>query len=71
MNGRKNNQKWNMSCYSLICGSKKHNKESFYIKHHGINNLQGWVMPKKLPVGGFWLVEETSQFSKDFMKKLK
>ena len=28
-------------------------------------------MPKKLPVGGFWLVEETSQFSKRFHEKAK
>ena len=50
---------------------QKHNKESSYIKHQDINNLYGWIIPKKLPVGGFRLVEETSQFIKYFMKKLK
>ena len=32
------------------------------------NNLYGWTKSQKLPVNGFELVEELSQFNEDFIK---
>ena len=32
-----------------------------------VNNLYGWTMSQKLPVGSFKWVEETSQFNEDFI----
>ena len=32
------------------------------------NNLYGWAMPQKLPVGGFRWEEDLSQFNKDFIR---
>ena len=34
-----------------------------------VNNLYGWTMSQKLPIDGFKWVEETSQFSNDFIEK--
>ena len=34
----------------------------------GLNNLYGWVMSQKLPLGGFKWVEETSHFNEHFIK---
>ena len=42
------------------------NKEILYLYYWDGNNLYGWTMSKKLPLGGFKYVEKTSQFSKDF-----
>ena len=32
-----------------------------------VNNLYGWTMSQKLPVGSFKWVEETYQFNEDFI----
>ena len=42
------------------------NTESSYLKDWYVNNLYGWTMPQKLPLGGFKWVENSSQFSKHF-----
>ena len=36
----------------------------------GVNNLNGCAMLQKLQVNNFEWIEETSQFNKDFIKKL-
>ena len=46
------------------------NKKSSYLKYWDAKNLYGWTMSKKLPVNDFKWVEETSQFNKDFIKKI-
>ena len=43
------------------------NKESSFLIYDA-NNLYGWSMCKKLPVGGFKWVDELSIFSEDFIK---
>ena len=45
-------------------------KESSYIQYWDVNNLHGWAMLQKLPVDNFAQKKDTSQFNKDFMKKL-
>ena len=42
------------------------NTESSYLKDWNVNNLYGWTMPQKLPLGGFKWVENSSQVSKHF-----
>ena len=37
-------------------------------KYWDVNNLHGWTMLQKLPVDCFKWVEETSQFSKDYIE---
>ena len=44
------------------------NKESSYLNYWDVNNLHGWAMSQKLPVGRFQWVENTSHFSKDFIE---
>ena len=44
------------------------NKESSYLEYWDVNNLYGWAMSLVLLLGGFKWVEETSHFSKDFIK---
>ena len=44
------------------------NKESSYFNCWNINNTYGWPMSQSLPIGSFTLVQNTSQFSKDFIK---
>ena len=44
------------------------NKEFLYFDCWDVNNLHGWAMSQKLPLGGFKWVEYTSQFNKDFIK---
>ena len=46
----------------------KKNKESLYVKYWDVNTINGWKMSQKLPVNAFKLVENTSQFIKDFME---
>ena len=48
----------------------KNNCESSYLKYWNLNNFYGWKMSQKLHLGGFKLVEETSQFKKDFIKNI-
>ena len=40
-----------------------------YAKDLDDNNLSGWGMSQKLPVGGFKWKKNTSKFTKEFMKK--
>ena len=44
------------------------NKESLYRTHWDVNHLYGQAMSQNLTVDGFELVENTSQFSKDFIQ---
>ena len=44
------------------------NKESLYRTHWDVNHLYGQAMSQNLTVDGFELVENTSQFSKDFIE---
>ena len=37
------------------------NKESSYLKHWDTNNLHGWAISQKLPIGSFKWDENTSQ----------
>ena len=46
----------------------KKKKESSYLKYWDINNLYGWAMSLKLPLGNFKWVEEIYQFNNDFIK---
>ena len=52
-----------MQCNSSICKS-----ESSYLKCWNINNLYGWAMLQKFSVNKFEWIEETSQFTEDFIK---
>ena len=46
------------------------NSESSYIEYlDAICNLYGWAMSQTLPVNGFILVEDLSQFNEDFIRK--
>ena len=46
------------------------NKESSYLEYSDANNLYGWAMPKKLPVGNFKWIEKdnASKFDENFLK---
>ena len=44
------------------------NKESSYLKCQDVNNLYGWAMAQKIPLGGFKWVKETCTFNEDFIK---
>ena len=44
------------------------NKESSYFQYLDANNLYGWAMSKKLPVGDFKCVDNLSIFTEDFIK---
>ena len=46
------------------------NKESSYLSYCDLNNLYGWAMSRKLPINNFQWIKETTQFNKDFIKKL-
>ena len=43
-------------------------KESSFLIYVDTNNLYGWTMTKKLPVGGRKWVDDLSMFTKDFTK---
>ena len=43
-------------------------KQSSYLKYWDVNNLYGWAMSQKLPLGNLKSVGETSEFNKDFIK---
>ena len=45
------------------------NKESSYIQYLDANNLYGWVMSQKLPVGGFEWEEDILIINKKLKKK--
>ena len=45
------------------------NKESSYIQHWEVNNLNGWEMTQKLPVNNSEWIKDTFQFNEDFIKK--
>ena len=38
------------------------------LKYWDVNNLHGWTISQKLPLGGFKWVEETSQSNENFKK---
>ena len=44
------------------------NKESSFLIYDDANNLYGWAMCKKLPVGDFKWVDDLSIFTEDFIK---
>ena len=44
------------------------NKESSFLIYDDANNLYGWSMCKKLPVGDFKWVDDLSMFIEDFIK---
>ena len=44
------------------------NKESSFLIYDDANNLYGWSMCKKLPVGSFKWVDDLSIFTEDFIK---
>ena len=44
------------------------NKESSFLIYDDANNLYGWSMCKKLPVGDFKWVDDLSMFTEDFIK---
>ena len=44
------------------------NKESSYIQYLDANNLHGWEMSQKLPVGGFKWKKNILKFNEDFIK---
>ena len=44
------------------------NIESSYLKYWDVNNLYGWTMSQKFPLGNFKWVGEASEFNKDFIK---
>ena len=44
------------------------NKEYLHHNYRNVNNLFGWVMSQKLPVGSFKWLQNTSQFNKKFVK---
>ena len=44
------------------------NKESSFLIYDDVNNLYGWSMCKKLPVGDFKWVDDLSMFTEDFIK---
>ena len=43
-------------------------KKSTYLMYVDANNLYGYAMCKKLPIGNFKWVEDLSIFTKDFIK---
>ena len=43
-------------------------KENSYLMHVDANNLYGYAMCKKLPIGDFKWIEDTSIFTEDFIK---
>ena len=44
------------------------NIESSYLAYLEANNLYGWAMSPKLPVGGFKWIKDLSKFSESFIK---
>ena len=40
------------------------------LKYWDVNKLYGWAISQKVPVNNFEWIEDTSQFNKDFIKKL-
>ena len=64
-------------CYSIsgyAKGKNKYmkgygkNKESSYIQHLDVNNLDVGAMSQKLSVNNFKWIEDTSKFNEDFIK---
>ena len=44
------------------------NKESLFLKYLDANNLYGWAISKKLPVGDFKWVDDLSIFTEEFIR---
>ena len=64
-------------CHAVHRYAKANNKymknydekeESSFLEYLDANNLYGWVMCQKLPVGGFKWVKNVSKIDKDFIK---
>ena len=64
-------------CHAVHRYAKANNKymknydkkeESLYIQYLDANNLYGWAMSQKLPVGGFKWIDEVSKIDEDFIK---
>ena len=47
------------------------NKKSLYLKYWDVNNLYCWVLWQKLPANNSDQIEDTFQFSEDFIKGYK
>ena len=45
-------------------------KELSYLKYWNVNRLYGWAMPQNFLVYKFELIEDTSQFDEDLIKKI-
>ena len=59
---------WHPIYQYVKANNKAQNKESSNLKHVDEDLLYGRAVLQKLPVNGFEWVENTSQFSKDFIK---
>ena len=64
-------------CHAIHRHAKANNKymknydeeeESSYIEYLDANNLYGWAMSQKLPVGGFKWIEDVSEIDECFIK---
>ena len=45
-------------------------KELSYLKYWNVNSLYGWAMPQNFLVYKFELIEDSSQFDEDLIKKI-
>ena len=59
---------WYAKAINKYMNDYDENKESSYINYWEVNNFYSLAMSQKLPVNSFKWIEETSQFSEDFIK---
>ena len=61
--------------YQYVKANKKYmknynrSKDSSHFKQQNVKNVYGCAMSRRLPLGDFKLVKETSPFIQDFMKR--